>query len=87
MGKKVDIVRRENKTSKKISTVRTAKMMDTLLKNVAARRSMGNNSHTVTRRVTKKRSTGRKKEMTKRREMIMSLKIYIMTSSSLAIMH
>ena len=57
MVTRVEIVRRENKTS----TVRTITNMDTLLNNVTSRRIMGKNTCTVTRRVVKKRSDGRKK--------------------------
>ena len=82
---KAEIVRRENK----ISIVRPAKNMDMLLKNVTARRSMGKNARTVTRRATKKRSSGRSNIMTKkkRRKRLMPLKRYITTSSFLAMMH
>ena len=43
---------------------------------------MGDNAHSFTRRVTKKRSYGRYKNMNKKKKskIIMSLKIYIMTS-------
>ena len=63
--------------------------MDTPLKSFTARISMGKNSRTVTKGVTKKRSSGRKIKMTKKekRIRIMSLKRYILTSSSLAMTH
>ena len=75
------VLRREKKTI----TVCTAKKMYTSLNNVIARRSMVNNARTFTRSIKKKRSDGRNKEMTKKRERksIMSLKRYIITSSSL----
>ena len=65
------------------------KKMDTLLKNVTARRIMGKNILTVIIRATKKRSFGRNKNMTqiKKRKRIMYLKRYIMTSSFLVMMH
>ena len=74
---------------KKTITVRTTKNMDTLLKNVMGRRSMGKNARTVTRRTTKKRSVGRNKNMTekKRTKRPMPPKRYITTSSFLAMMH
>ena len=57
--------------------------MDTSLKNVTARRVMGNNSRTVTRRVMKKRSSVRK-EMSRinKRKIIMSLRRYICRNMS-----
>ena len=63
--------------------------MDGQLKNVTARRSMGKNAHTVTIRVMNKRSAGRNKNMTKKNksERLMSLNIYILTISYLAMMH
>ena len=81
----VDNLWRLNRTS----TVCTAKRMDDQLNNVTARRSMVKNAHTVTIRVTNKRSTGRNKSMTKKKKSkrLMSLKRYIMTSSSLEMMH
>ena len=85
MGKKVDIVGIENKTV----TVPTAKNMDTSLKTVTERRSTGKNACTVTVKVAKKRSSGRNKNMKKKdkEKIIMSLKIYITTSSFLAMKH
>ena len=81
MGTGGDIIQRENKTS----TVCTAKSMDAPLKNITARRSTGKNARNVTIGVAKKRSSGRNKKMTKigKRKRLMSLKIYIMKSSSL----
>ena len=81
----VDNLWRLNRTS----TVCTAKRMDDQLNNVTARRSMVKNAHTVTIRVTNKRSTGRNKSMTKKNKSkrLMSLKRYIMTCSSLEMMH
>ena len=83
MGTRVEILRRENKTSKKISTVRTEKMTDTPLKNVTARISMGKNARTATQRVMKKSSSIINKDMTKRvkRKRLMSLKRYILSDS------
>ena len=60
IGRRVDILRKE----KKKITVLTAKNMDTSLKNVTERRSMGKNASTVTIRVTKKRYAGIYKNMT-----------------------
>ena len=76
MGTRVDILWRD----KKKSTVRTAKNMDTSLKNDTARISMVKNVHTVTKTVTKKGSSGRNKKTTKinKGKSLMSLKIYIM---------
>ena len=67
-------------------TVRTSKIKDTPLNNVTSIISMDNNSHTVTRRATKKRYAGRNKEITKRKKLI-SLKRYMTTSSSLELTH
>ena len=85
MVTKVEIVQRENK----ISTVRTENRTDTPLNNVTARIIMGNKERTFTRRVTKKRSSGRKIYMKKKkeRERLISLKSFITTSSSLATKH
>ena len=79
IGTRVDIVMIE----KKKSTVRTAKKIDTLSKNVTARRSMGNNARTITRRVTKKSSFRRNKIMTNKNKnkRLISLKTYVMTRS------
>ena len=79
----------EKKTSKKISNVRTAKSMDTPLKNVITRRCMGNNARTVTIRVKKKMSSERNREMMKKgkRKIPMSLQIYNTTRYSLAMTH
>ena len=65
------------------------KSMDKLLKNVAARRNMFNNAGTLTRRVTKKRYTGRNKRMKniKKRGSLMSLRVYIMMSYLLGMTH
>ena len=65
------------------------KRMDTALNNVAERRSMGKNAQNVTIRFPKKRSSRRNKNTTKknRRKGMVSLKRYILTSSSLAMMH
>ena len=57
---RVDIVKKEGKTS----TVRTARKMYTSYPNVTSR----NNSRTVTGSVTKKKSSGRNKNMTNKRK-------------------
>ena len=89
MGTRVDILQIEKKSSKKISTVRTEKRTETPLKNFTARESMVKNAHTVTRRVTNKRSYGRKKYTTKKRKRKRSMLLnrYITTSSSLVMTH
>ena len=85
MGTKLGFLWRENRTS----TVCTAKRMYTPLKNFTTRRSMVKDARTVTRRVTKKISARRNKNMTRKEkgEILISLKIYIMTSSYLIMMH
>ena len=54
--------------------------MDTSLKQFTARRSMGKNAHTVTRRIPNKRSSERKKkdveEKERERKRIMLIKMY-----------
>ena len=85
MGTRVEIIRKEKKTS----FVCTARKMDTLLQNVTSRRGMGRNALFVTRRVTKKRSSGRNKKMTKinKKKRLISLKRCIMMSYFLEITH
>ena len=85
MGTRVDILRRENKTS----PVSTAKVMNTPLNNVTARRSEGKNARTVTRRATKKRCAGRNKnKMNKNKsKRPISLKGYIITVSYFSMTH
>ena len=80
---------RDYTEKKKTSTVCTEEHTNTLLKTVTVRRSTGKNSRSITRRFTEKRSSIRNKKMTKikRRIRIMSLKRYILTSSSLAMTH
>ena len=83
-------VGRKSRKKKEITnTVHNAKRMDTLLKNFTTRSIMGKNSRTVTRRSTKKRSSGGNKNTikTKKRIALMSLKKYIITKSSLLMMH
>ena len=63
MGTREDIEQKEKKTR----TVRTAKSMDTSLNTVTARRSMVKTSRTVTRGTTKKRSSGKNKNTTKKK--------------------
>ena len=57
--------------------------METPLKNITARISMGNNARDVARSVTKKMSAGIKKQITKinKGKKLMPLKIYTMNSS------
>ena len=97
------IVRRENKTSTlrtarnmykrfknvttKQITVRTARKMVPRLKIFISIRSTRNNIRTVTRRITKKRSSGRNKSMAEKQKILMLLKRYITTSYFLAMMH
>ena len=59
-------------------TVHTSKLMETPFKNVAARRSTGDNAQSVTIRVTKKISDGRNKKTKnkKKRKRLMSLNRY-----------
>ena len=85
MGTRVDIVWKEKRTI----TVRTGKRMDTPLKNVKERISLANSACSVIRRVTKKRSAGRNKNIRNKNKSrrLMTLKRYIMTSFSLGTMH
>ena len=59
MGTRVNIVSKEKRTI----TVRTGKRMDTPLKNVKERISLASSACSVIRRVTKKRSAGRNKNI------------------------
>ena len=56
-----------NTRTKKTSTAHTARKMVTQLRNVILRRIMRNNIPTVTRRITKKRTSGIKKNMTRKK--------------------
>ena len=87
MGTRVDILWREKKTSNKISTVCTEKR-----KECYSRNNYGQEFKYFHRKGHKKRSSGRNKEMKKKRKRerkksLISLKRYIMTGSSLAMMH
>ena len=64
MGTSVEILLRKNKTS----TVRTTKNMGSPLNTVIARRSMGKNSRTTTRRATKKISAVRNKKKNEKKK-------------------
>ena len=85
MGIGVYIEWRENKTS----TVCTAKNMNTSLYNVTQIISLGKNVCTVTRRATNEKSSAIHNNMINKEKgkRLMSLEIYITTSSFLAMTH